>query len=98
MKHNDRLDDRIKDFIHHARFRQLFILTYIEINHHLITALVERWKIETCTFHLQLREKTVTLEDVVVQLDFPIDGEQITGVSSGDLVPLCDHLLDFFVT
>jgi len=37
----------------------------------------------------------VTLEDVAVQLDLPIDGEPITSVSSGDLVSLCDNLLGF---
>jgi len=42
MKHNDRLDDRVKNLIHHAGFRQFLTLTYIEINHHLIAALVER--------------------------------------------------------
>ena len=32
---------------------------------------------------------------MVVQLGLPIDGEPITGVSSGNLVTLCDHLLGF---
>jgi len=92
MKHNDRLDDRVKNLIHHAGFGQFLTLTHIEINHHLITALVERWRTEMHTFHLPLEEATVTLEDVVVQLGLPIDGELIIGVSS-DLVPLCGHLL-----
>jgi len=42
MKYNDRLDDRVKNLIHHAGFGQFLTLTHIEINHHLITALVER--------------------------------------------------------
>jgi len=37
MKHNDRLDDRDKNLIHYARFRQFLTLTHIKINHHLIT-------------------------------------------------------------
>ena len=45
------------------------------------------------TFHLPLGEATITLEDVAVQLGLPIDGESITGVSSSDLVTLCDYLL-----
>jgi len=68
MKHNDRLDDYIKNLIHHAGFRHFLTLTHIEINHHLITALVERWRTETHAFHLSLGEAIVTLEDVVVQL------------------------------
>ena len=93
MKHSDRLDDRVKNLIHHAGFGHFLTLTHIEINHHLITALVERWRTETHTFHLPLGEATVTLEDVAVQLGLPIDGEPITGVSSDDLVPLCGNLL-----
>jgi len=95
MKHSDRLHDRVKNLIHHAGFGHFLTLTHIEINHHLITALIERWRTETHTFHLPLGEATVTLEDVVVQLGLPIDGEPITGVSSADLVPLCGHLLGF---
>ena len=64
MKHNDKLDDRIKILIHHAGFGYFLTLTHIEINHHLIIALVERWRTETHTFHLPLGEVTVTLEDV----------------------------------
>jgi len=93
MKHNDRLDDCVKNLIHHVGFRQFLTLTHIEINHHLITTLVERWRTETHTFHLPLGEATIKLEDVVVQLNLPIDGEPITGINSGNLVPLCNHLL-----
>jgi len=95
MKHNDRLDDCVKTLIHHAGFGQFLTLTHIEINHHLITALVERWRTGTHTFHLLLGEATVTLEDVAVQLGLPIDGEPITGVSSSNLITLCGHLLYF---
>jgi Plant mobile domain len=40
----------------------------------LITALAERWREETHTFHLPIGEVTVTLEDVVVPFGLPIDG------------------------
>jgi len=30
---------------------------------------------------------------VTLQLGLPIDGEPVTGISNGDLVPLCQHLL-----
>ena len=93
MKHSDRLDDRIKNLIHHAGFGHFLTLTHIEMNHHLITALVERWRIETHIFHLPLGEAPITLEDVLVQLGLPIDGKPITGVSSDDLIPLWGDLL-----
>ncbi|KAH1038494.1 hypothetical protein J1N35_040237 [Gossypium stocksii] len=40
----------------------------------LINALVETWKLETHTFHLPCDECTITLEDVALQLELPIDG------------------------
>jgi len=56
---------------------------------------VERWRTETHTFHFPLGETTITLEDVKLVLGLPIDGEVITGITSGDLVSLCEQLLGF---
>ncbi|KAL4306325.1 hypothetical protein AHAS_Ahas16G0167000 [Arachis hypogaea] len=47
----------------------------------LLSALVERWRPETYTFHLSVGEVTVTLEDVSYILDLPIIGEAVTGRS-----------------
>ncbi|CAN1337600.1 Protein MAIN-LIKE 2 [Linum perenne] len=47
----------------------------------LITALVERWRPETSTFHLYHDEATITLEDVHFLTGLSIDGV---------------HILDFF--
>jgi len=71
-------------------------LKSIEINHHLITTLVERWITETYTFHLPLRDMTITLEVVVVQLVIPIDEKFVTGVSSGDLVFIVRNCWDLW--
>ena len=45
----------------------------------LITALVERWRPETNTFHMRPGELTVTLEDVGYILGLPIFGEALSG-------------------
>ncbi|KAF1863100.1 hypothetical protein Lal_00041087 [Lupinus albus] len=50
-----------------------------EINNHLVTALVERWRPKTHTFHLPNGECTITLEDVAYQLGLHIDGDAVTG-------------------
>jgi len=54
---------------------------------------MERWRTETHTFRLPHGESIVTLEDMTLQLDLLIDGEPITIVSSGDLLPLRQQLL-----
>ncbi|KAL0350939.1 UNVERIFIED_CONTAM: Serine/threonine-protein phosphatase 7 long form [Sesamum radiatum] len=52
---------------------------HIEIDTHLITALVERWRPEH-TFHFSVGEATITLQDISIIWAIPIEGNLITGV------------------
>ena len=65
------------------------------IDHPLITALVDRWCLETNSFHLPSGEATVTLEDVAYIYSLPIDGPLVVGCTfSGKLVaPVCEEVL-----
>ncbi|KAH1261340.1 Serine/threonine-protein phosphatase 7 long form [Glycine max] len=95
LKNLNNLHPRVKQLIDQAGFGHILKIQPVEINHHLIIALLERWRTKTLTFHFPYREITMTLEDVVVQLGLPIDGEVITSISSGDLVAWCEPLLGY---
>ncbi|XP_068492340.1 protein MAIN-LIKE 1-like [Phaseolus vulgaris] len=85
LKHEDILDQRVKQLIDHSGFGHLLKFKNIDFNHVLLTALVERWRSETHTFHFPLGETTVTLEDVELILGLPVDGQAVTGITNGDL-------------
>ncbi|GLJ26386.1 hypothetical protein SUGI_0508570 [Cryptomeria japonica] len=50
----------------------------IQTNHVLMIALAEWWHNKTCTFHLDMGEMTMTLEDVWRILHIPIRGDLVT--------------------
>ncbi|MBA0812832.1 hypothetical protein Gohar_026766, partial [Gossypium harknessii] len=60
----------------------------------LISTFIERWRLETHTFHLPYGECTITLEDVQLQLRLPVDGSVLTkSVQSVDWRAICYDLL-----
>ncbi|XP_030937313.1 serine/threonine-protein phosphatase 7 long form homolog [Quercus lobata] len=73
------LDPRIARYINEAGFEGLFKVLNLEVDYALITALVERWRPETHTFHLPHGEMSITLQDIEVMLGVPVDGLPITG-------------------
>ena len=64
-----------------------------KLDHALITALVERWRPETHTFHMPTGEMTPTLQDVSVIWGLPIGGPPVTGYSDVDLK---EHMTNAF--
>ncbi|MFQ6638827.1 hypothetical protein Gotur_016213, partial [Gossypium turneri] len=65
-----------------------------KLNPKLISALIERWRLETHTFHLSCGECTIILEDVQLQLGLSVDGSALTGsVQSADWGAVCYDLL-----
>ncbi|XP_016706333.2 protein MAIN-LIKE 1-like [Gossypium hirsutum] len=67
-----------------AGFGSVAQIWYTVLRFDLLSALVERWRPETHTFHFPCGECTVTLEDVALQLRLPIDGSPLLGDSQGD--------------
>lgn len=90
---------RVMNYIRTAGFEGVFKCGYKFIDHGLITALVERWRPETNTFHLPIGEVTVTLQDVEVMWGLPINGDPVTGKeqkwSNENLHDKCLQLLGF---
>ncbi|KAF1883231.1 hypothetical protein Lal_00030335 [Lupinus albus] len=86
-------EEPVLQVIRNTAFGRILDIGRAEINNHLITALVERWRPETHTFHLPIGECTVTLEDVAYQLGLPIDGNIITGPTNMDWNVVCHNLL-----
>ena len=87
------VDPRIVPCLRQTGFYGLSQIGFFQLDHHLITAMVERWRPETHTFHLPTREATITLEDVVIQLGLPVDGQAVTGSTAYDWHALCLDLL-----
>ena len=93
FKHEDQIDDHVQNLMNKAGFGNVLSIGKIEINHHLISALVERWRTETHTFHFSYGEAMVTLEDIALQLGLNVDENAVTGHSIGDLRSTYEELL-----
>ncbi|RWR78487.1 protein MAIN-LIKE 2 [Cinnamomum micranthum f. kanehirae] len=90
------INDHMWELIRQTGLEQLAKIKKIELDHGLITGLVERWRPETNTFHLNSGEATVTLEDVAYIYGLPIDGLPVNGrtfSSPSAMVTVCDELL-----
>ncbi|CAN1769709.1 Protein MAIN-LIKE 2, partial [Linum perenne] len=60
----------------------------------LVTALIERWCLETNTFHILQGEAIITLEDVEVLIDLPTRGHPVSvGYDGRDANVICQKLL-----
>lgn len=64
-------------------------LPKVTANGAMITALVERWHLETCSFHLPIGETTITLEDVWCILHILISGRRVTFDRDYGISTLC---------
>ncbi|XP_018437685.2 serine/threonine-protein phosphatase 7 long form homolog [Raphanus sativus] len=71
----------------------VYKVAFIQLDYALITALVERWRPETHTFHLPAGEITVTLQDVNILLGLRVDGPAVTGSTKNNWADLCEDLL-----
>ena len=71
----------------------LFRVPDMEVDHALITALVERWRPETHMFHLPHGEMGITLQDIEVMLGILVEGLLVIGRTDLKWNEVCRHLL-----
>ncbi|XP_050205444.1 protein MAIN-LIKE 2 [Mercurialis annua] len=76
-----------------AGFGFLRKIPAISLDNPLISALVERWRRETNTFHFTVGEMTVTLQDVALLLGLAIDGKPVIGLTYTTCSSVCERLL-----
>jgi hypothetical protein len=89
---------RVVSYIQRAGLYGLYALGFIRIDWALITALVERWRRETHTFHMPHGEMTITLQDVEVLLGLPVDGRPLVASPIVEPAELCRQLLGVTTT
>jgi hypothetical protein len=93
MRKNEACEE-IMVYVRKANLEGLLRVPFVALDRGLLTALIERWRPETHSFHLRPGEMTVTLQDVEVILGLPVEGEAVTGSSDlKDIEQLCTRLL-----
>ncbi|XP_075636640.1 serine/threonine-protein phosphatase 7 long form homolog [Castanea sativa] len=78
------LDPRIATYITNAGLDGLLRVPHMDLDHALITVLVERWRPETHSFHLPHGEMTITLQDIEVIMGVPVHGLPVVGFTHMD--------------
>eukprot|EP00256_Glycine_max_P070614 XP_025985209.1 serine/threonine-protein phosphatase 7 long form homolog [Glycine max] len=89
----EEMPEEIIPLLHQSGFYWIMKMGYLKINSSLITALIERWRPETHTFHLRCGEATITLQDVSVLLGLHTEGAPLIGQTNLDWAELCEELL-----
>ncbi|KAL5127800.1 Serine/threonine-protein phosphatase 7 long form [Glycine soja] len=89
----EQIPEQIFPFLLQSGFAWIIKMGYLKINASLISALIERWRLETHTFHMRCGECTITLQDVSVLLGISVDDLSLIGPTNLDWADLCEELL-----
>nr|XP_016514097.1 PREDICTED: serine/threonine-protein phosphatase 7 long form homolog [Nicotiana tabacum] len=88
------LHPRIVRRLQDTGFYRIIEIDRLQFDWALITAMIERWRPETHTFHLSIGEATITLEDVERLTSFqPAEPTALSGANQLQLMPVRQHLV-----
>ncbi|QHO01253.1 uncharacterized protein DS421_13g413470 [Arachis hypogaea] len=93
--------EQIRPYLRRARFEYVAYMVEFEHDWPLASALIERWRPKSHTFHLPCGKMTITLQDVAYQLGLRIDRDPVSGCIGGweqhhqgqSIDELCEHIL-----
>ena len=88
-----RMDPCIRPYVICMGFYGIYRLGHIMIDWPLIICLIERWRPLTHTFHVPVREMTITLQNVTIILGLRIHGPAVTRKCVFNVAELCAELL-----
>ncbi|XP_061338115.1 serine/threonine-protein phosphatase 7 long form homolog [Gastrolobium bilobum] len=89
----DHIPEPVVEHLRRAGFYHVARMHHMPIDHSLISALVERWRPETHTFHMPQGEVTITLQDVNAILGLSSDGEPLIGPTSANWSNVVQQML-----
>ncbi|XP_058755463.1 protein MAIN-LIKE 2-like [Vicia villosa] len=75
--------EAIKPYLERAGFGIVAKINFRSVDSKLVIAMLERWRLETHTFHLPTGECTITLEDINMLFGLRIDGRAVVGEIEG---------------
>ena len=83
------LDPKVATYITDVGLGGLLCVPNIDLDHALITTLVERWRLEMHSFHLPHDEITTTLQDMKVIMGVLVEGLPVVGKTKLEWGDLC---------